>query len=225
MNLSHIKADDYLIEWHHARFPWSMIDIVWTAAIFLYFLPYICHQSMSDGYIKAYRARRSIFLLHITTSLTEVILYYFKLWHTGTPPVATVSDLMLCTIQGLSSFYLAERTHRSSKYRSRYTHATFHCMAVQRALATGLSIYYQSTTWNRASIKLLNSFIWARLIIHHVGKVLPMIETSQQRYTVGILGCHIIGLLEGGYPNGVPLYIGLMTLLLALDYRAQSYDK
>jgi hypothetical protein len=90
-------------------------------------------------------------------------------------------------------------------------------MALQRFLASGLGYYTSSPMWHRASIKLLHNFVWARFIIRITPDFITGLETFAARYTAGIIGCHLLGLWEGEYPNGTGIYMGLMAVLLAVD--------
>lgn len=69
-----------------------------------------------------------------------------------------------------------------------------------------------SAVWHRASVKLLHNFLWARFIIVCLPDFVSGLETIGRRYTAGIVGCHLLGEYEAGYPQGVGVYFGLMVI-------------
>lgn len=79
--------------------------------------------------------------------------------------------------------------------------------------------------WHNASTKLLHNLIRARFFIETVPSYVSGLETFANRYTAGIIGCHLMELWVEDYPNGIGLYIGILFMLLAFDRWEQTKNK
>lgn len=94
-------------------------------------------------------------------------------------------------------------------------------MSLQRIIAIAMALHTGEAYWNEASIALLNNFIWARIIIGaRIGGM-----SWKQKYVVGIVGSHLLGLYNGDYPHGIAIYCVLMMLLLNIDRWAKGREK
>ncbi|KAM5355123.1 hypothetical protein ACJ41O_001769 [Fusarium nematophilum] len=207
-----------------SNLPGISFELVWVASMFIYWTPYVIRKISNKRYSKSHHFPQPILILHALVSFAEVLTYHAKLWNTGVAPEPTLNDVILCIVQSLTSLYMASKIHHQPKAALEVTCATFQCMALQRLLATGLAVYLESAMWHKASIKLLNNFIWARIFILQSRQYIAGLDTHTKRYAAGIVGCHLMGIYEGDYTYGIGIYIGLMTLLLSFDKWAQNLD-
>ncbi|KAJ4319341.1 hypothetical protein N0V84_006426 [Fusarium piperis] len=210
-------------EWPHFKFNDFPIDHIYTLCIFAYWMPHMLRMMKSKGYAKAHHYHRSLLIVHAIVSIIEVILFHAKSWHLGHDPKANNMDLFLCAVQTLTSLAMIERMRFVPKLTLELSRASFHAMAFQRLLASGLAVYLASPEWHRASIKLLASFVWVRFLITWSSKFAG-INTYQQGYSIGQIGGILMGIYEGSYPHGIGIYVGMVISLLALDRWASKFD-
>ncbi|KAL6691258.1 hypothetical protein J3F84DRAFT_403739 [Trichoderma pleuroticola] len=194
----------------------------------IWLLPALCWQGprfwrtlKSNAFTRAYKMPYSIFAIHVVVSLVELVKYHRHSWlDPDDEQTASTLDVVLCVIQSWTSLYIASKHHHVRKTAMEVTRATFHCMGLQRILATGMALYTGASYWHVASIALLNNFIWARILIGaRIGGM-----RWRQRYVMGIVASHLLGMYNGDYPHGIAIYCGLMIFLLNLDTWAKGRD-
>lgn len=206
------------------------LELAWIAFVFIYWASHIARATSKTSYSKIFNIPQPVFLLHVFSSLAEVVRYHVHLGLTGQRPEATNVDLVICVLQSFSSFWLTSNIHRAPRGELELTRATFQAMAIQRLIATGLALQgggfgIDGPTWHRASVKLVQNFIWARFILLTISDLVAGLGTYGSKYTTAILGCHLMGMWEGGYPNGMGIYFGLLLVLLGFDKWAQRFKR
>ncbi|RTE80626.1 hypothetical protein BHE90_004864 [Fusarium euwallaceae] len=199
------------------------LDHIYTFCVFAYFIPHLIRMMKSKGLAKAHHYHRSLIISHIIVSIIEVVLFHVKSWYLGHDPKPNNIDLLLCVVQTITSLVMTERMRFTPKLTLELSRASFHSMAFMRVLASGLAAYSGSTEWNRASVKMLASFVWVRLFIAWSGKFAG-INTPQQRYSLGVCGGILVAIYEGSYPHGIVIYLATTFLLMALDRWASKFD-
>lgn len=197
-------------------------NILWIGPMLLWLAPRFYNTLKSTAFSRAYQMPYSIFALHVAISFTELVKYHGQVWlDKGANHAASTLDIFLCIVQCWTSLYITSHHHLLPKAAMEVTRATFHCMSIQRSFATAMAIHTGASYWHEASIMLLNNFIWARVIIgSRIGKL-----SWKQRYVVGIVGSHLLGMYNGKYPHGIAIYCGLMVFLLNIDGWAKGRDK
>lgn len=196
-------------------------NILWIGPMLLWLTPRFYKTLKSTAFSKAYQMPYGIFAIHVIISFIELVKYHGQVWlDHGANHAASNLDLILCIIQCWTSLYITSQHHLLPKAAMEVTRATFHCMAIQRIFATSMALHTGVSSWHEASVMLLNNFIWARVIIgSRIGKL-----SWKQKYVVGIVGSHLLGMYNGDYPHGIAVYCGLMMLLLNVDGWAKGRD-
>lgn len=200
-------------------------EIAWVAFAYLFWTPLIWKSTSSTAPARVRKISYASLTLHAVLCIAELLLYYIPFVLTGEIPKPSGLTLAVCILQSVSSFWITATLHRWPRGHLQATRAAFQCMALQRLVAAGIAYHSGSTFWHKASIKLLNNFVWARFIIHLLPKYVVGFESLHTRVTAGVVGCHFLGMWEGDYPNGNAIYMGLMFVLLALDRWGQGKKK
>ncbi|KAI1261790.1 hypothetical protein F5Y18DRAFT_400512 [Xylariaceae sp. FL1019] len=200
---------------------WGPYPILWIAPMLIYLSPRFYHTLKSTAFSRAYQMPYTLFAFHVFVSFVDLVKYHSRVWlDGGAGHPADYYDAVLCVLQCWTSLYITSQHHLLPKAAMEVTRATFHCMAIQRLIATAMALYTGEAYWHTASIMLLNNFIWARIIIgSKIGKL-----SWKQRYVVGIVGSHLLGMYNGNYPHGIAIYCGLMWTLLNIDGWAKGRD-
>lgn len=197
---------------------------IWAFCAYVFWMPHMARMIKSRGYAKAHHYHRSLLVVHAAVSLVEVVLFHAKSWRLGHEPRADSLDLWLCAVQTLTSLVMTERMRFVPKLTLELNRAAFQCMAFQRVLASGLSVYLGSPEWHRASIKMLSSFVWVRFLIMSSVR-LAGINNYQQGYSIGLISGILMAMYEGSYPHGIAIFVGVVASLMALDRWASKFDK
>jgi hypothetical protein len=201
------------------------VEVLWTACIFASSIPYLHRSLTTKGWEMSRKAPTYTLIPHILISLLEVIIYNTKQWQSNHDPLPTPLDLFLCMLQVSTALYLAEKQGNIPKAAAPpLARVAFHTMVFQRLLASGLAAYLGSAKWHRASIKVLHSFIWGRVLIAGA-RHLSAFETHFKAVMGGTVVSGLGGMYEGSYPHGNVIWIGCMVGLLALDKLGQQFDK
>ncbi|KAI0866436.1 hypothetical protein F4860DRAFT_139674 [Xylaria cubensis] len=195
--------------------------ILWIAPILVWLSPRFYQTLRSTAFSRAYHMPYSLFAFHVFVSFVELVKYHGQVWLTnGAEQTASQLDIVLCILQCWTSLYITSQHHLLPKAAMEATRATFHCMSLQRLIATGMAVYTGTSYWHTASVMLLNNFLWARVIIgSRIGNM-----SWKQKYVVGIVGSHLLGLYNGEYPHGIAIYCVLMWCLLNIDGWAKGRD-
>jgi hypothetical protein len=201
------------------------VEVLWTACIFASSIPYLYRNLTTKGWEMSRKAPTYTLIPHVLISVLEVIIYNFKQWQNKQDPLPTPLDLFLCMLQVSTALYLAEKQANVPKAAAPpLARAAFHAMVCQRLLASGLAACLGSAKWHRASIKVLHSFIWGRVLVAGA-RHLSAFETHAKAVTGGTVASGLGGMYEGSYPHGNAIWIGCMVGLLALDRLGQQFDK
>ncbi|KAK4210615.1 hypothetical protein QBC37DRAFT_376859 [Rhypophila decipiens] len=200
---------------------WPYRHILWITPMLLFLAPRFYNTLKSTAFSRAYHMPYPILALHVFISFVDLVKYHTQVFlANGSVHSASRMDLILCVIQCWTSLYITAQHHLLPKIAMEVTRATFHCMSVQRLFATAMAIHTGHPQWHEASIMLLNNFIWARVLIgSRMGRF-----SWKQRYGVGIVGSHLLGMWNGSYPHGIAIYCGLMFVLLNIDGWAKRRD-
>lgn len=193
-------------------------ELIWTISAFVLLSP-LTWKAVSGktrySYIR--HLPHIILLSHVASGFAEVLAYYIPLYRFGTAPPPDRLFLATCVCHSLSSIVLNASTWRVKTGQHDLVRATFNVMILQRLLAGGIAYYTGSLVWHNASIKLLNSYIWARIIVVYLSNYIAGFPNYGSRYTVGIVGAEVMGLWEGDYPHGMIMYFVLGSAFLWLD--------
>ncbi|KAM0197402.1 hypothetical protein ACHAPI_004862 [Fusarium lateritium] len=193
------------------------MEVLWTAFIFISAIPYLHRALTTKGWEMSRKAPMYTLIPHVLISLLEVIIYNTKQWQSTHDPLPASLDLLLCMLQVSTAMYLAEKLGNVTKAAApSLARAAFHTMVFQRLIATGLAVYLGSAKWHRASIKVLHSFVWGRVLIAGARHLSPF-DTHVKAVTGGTVVSGLGGIYEGSYPHGNAIWIGCMVGFLALD--------
>lgn len=200
--------------------------LFWTISAFLFLSP-LTWKAVSGktrySYIR--HLPHIILLSHVVSGFVEILAYYGPFYRYGTAPSPDRLFLATCVCHSLSSIILNASTWRVKAGQHDLVRATFNVMILQRLLAGGIAYYTGSLVWHNASVKLLNSYIWARLIVVYLANYITGFPTYGSRYTAGIVGAEIMGLWEGDYPHGMIMYFVLGSAFLWLDKWSSGKDQ
>ncbi|KAL2686870.1 hypothetical protein Neosp_004412 [[Neocosmospora] mangrovei] len=199
------------------------INHIYTFCMFAYFMPHLLRMMKSKGYARAHHHHLSLLIVHSVVSVIEVVLFHVKSWQLGHDPKANNIDLVLCVVQTITSLVMTERMRFIPRLTLELSRASFQSMAFMRVLASGLALYLGSTEWHRASVKMLASFIWVRLISRWSSRFAGF-NTYGQGYSLGVIGGILMGIYEGTYPYGIGIFMGTTLSLLAFDRWASKFD-
>nr|A0A1B4XBI5.1 RecName: Full=Sordarin/hypoxysordarin biosynthesis cluster protein P [Sordaria araneosa]BAV32160.1 hypothetical protein [Sordaria araneosa] len=201
---------------------WPYRHMMWIGPMLLFLAPRFYNTLKNTAFSRAYHMPYSILALHVFISFVDLANYHTQVFlANGAIHPASQIDALICIVQCWTSLYITAQHHLLPKIAMEVTRATFHCMSVQRLFATAMAIRTGDPRWHEASIMLLNNFIWARLLIAYckMGRF-----SWKQRYGVGIVGSHLLGMWNGTYPHGIAIYCGLMVVLLNIDGWAKGRD-
>lgn len=128
--------------------------------------------------------------------------------------VPEVLDTVACFVQALTALRLSKTLLRGDVT----TRPSYQTPALMRPFIGLAAIVHQSATIHRASVKLLHTFLYTRMIIFlakrlSVGKIHP--NTIIYAHTV-FLGA-IISIHDLGLPASIPIYIGLVGVVMVLN--------
>ncbi|KAI0543719.1 hypothetical protein F4679DRAFT_592307 [Xylaria curta] len=85
---------------------------------------------------------RSLFAFHVFVSFVELVKYNGQVWLTnGAKQTTSQLGIVLCILQCWTSLYITSQHHLLPKAAMEATRATFHCMSLQRLIATGMAVY------------------------------------------------------------------------------------
>jgi hypothetical protein len=151
-------------------------------------------------------------IVHNFTSILELAHYYSRLAALGYPPTPTRFESVLTVIQVATSLVLCAHVKKNQSE----PRATLHMMAAHRLWAAAMAAYFNDAAWNRASIKLLDNFIWIRYYVG-LAKGLAGMGTYLNRYRAGTALSHTFLLWLSDYPYGIPTYVMGYLALLAIN--------
>lgn len=193
-----------------------------TFELFLHILTYttilLYHTRRSAPvYVKTFNKRTSLpLLLHILAGLFEVLRYHLlAALHPSTPLTPTTLDLIACTLQSLTSLYLAKTLIRGSIS----TRPAYQAGALMR-VALGVAAWASGDAdLHRASVKIVNGFAYTRVVIAaQMVLGLDGWRAGREVYANGVFVGGLLAVWEAGVLGvGVPVYVGLVGVGMALN--------
>jgi hypothetical protein len=199
-----------LLAWVGEHKIWIEITLVT-----IFYAPFVLSSSWNvtqSWYSRFLRQPYYTLIVHNFASILELVHYYSRLAALGHPPTPTRFESVLAAVQLATSLVLCAHV---KKNRSE-TRATLHIMAAHRLWAAAMAAYFNDAAWNRASIKLLDNFVWLRYYTV-LGKGLAGMGTYLDRYRAGTALTHTFLLWLVDYPYGIPTYVAGYLALLAVN--------
>ncbi|ROW08537.1 hypothetical protein VPNG_06234 [Cytospora leucostoma] len=193
-------------------------EILFSIAMFS---PYLA-RTFSFSSPKRARARGYPYLTllaHILSSLFLVTRYHARYVRLRVWPEPETADLLGFSLFFLTSFYIEAYLSKNQLVGARVGFQTailMHCAVFTATWAMG-----GDTALFRTSVKLLNWFSWFRL----TARVLPVIDRRLRltknfgaRFELTCIMSTPLALWESGYPNGIPIHMGLVSVLMVAEH-------
>ncbi|CAG9954551.1 unnamed protein product [Clonostachys rosea f. rosea IK726] len=190
--------------------PDSMEPII-LLCTFLTVLVYHTRKSVPLYAAKFRKASKIPLYIHMVAGAAEIIRYHITAL--ADQPSPDLLDLALCLLQSATTLHLAKTLIRGDQT----TRPTYQVSGLIRPFLTLAALYADDEQLHRGSVKLVNGFIYVRLIIfsYRVLK-LDRVFTGPAVYAHAIFIGGLLAVYEAGFPFGVPAYViqvGLVTSL------------
>ena len=201
------KVPVFLRQWR------PQIDLLYTIILYTPFLlPAATRHFKSSKTAKMMGYPYKALLVHLIAGSIELLRYHVMAL--SAEPSADGIDVTLCILQAVTSMLLCKGINRGNKFVIR---TSFQALALQRMLATGISYATTSPTWHRASIKILNQFIYNRYLLGELVKLDIFPGGRPSAFSALVFASGSVALWEGDYPWGVPMFSALVLGLVAFE--------
>lgn len=190
-------------------------EILFTIALYSSFLAKHITLSTTPKRARARGFPYPTLLVHILTSYALVARYHVRYAGMRTWPVPDTTDLVAFTIFSLTRIHLEAIKARPQPVAFRASIHTAILLQIGMFAASWLG--GRDPALFRTSIKLFNWFAWFRLTVPALDVIEPRLKPMRNigpKVEVAALVSMSISLWEAGYPYGVPLQIGLLSLLV-----------
>lgn len=166
------------------------------------------------AYNKKYRKSSNAPLFaHIAAGLFEVFRYDLRALHG--PVYADSLDLIACAVQSFTNLYLVRTLLRGDKY---ITRPAYQAPAFLRIIFTVAACLLGSPSLHRASVRVVNAFVYTRTIIFVLGRINILRDSSYATiYEIGVFLGAVMGVAEGGLTGGVPVYVASVAAVAVLN--------
>ncbi|KAK7747893.1 hypothetical protein SLS53_001145 [Cytospora paraplurivora] len=192
-------------------------EILFSIAMFSPFLA----RTFSSSSPKRARARGYPYLTllaHILSSLFLVIRYHVRYVRLRVWPELDTTDLLVFSLFFLTSFYIEAYLAKGQLVGVRagfQTAILMHCAVFTASWARG-----GDTALFRTSVKFVNWFSWFRLTARLLPVIDPRLRLTKNfgaRYELTCILSTPLALWESGYPNGIPIQLGLVSVLMVAE--------
>ncbi|KAH6889848.1 hypothetical protein B0T10DRAFT_561427 [Thelonectria olida] len=156
-------------------------------------------------------------IIHIAAGLFEAIRYHIC---ESMGPVSSpdIFDFVACLAQSLTSLMLAKKAMRGDKT----TRPSYQAPGFVRPVLSTLAFIHGDAGMHRASVKLLNGYLYVRVYIFLAeGSGLNKTYSYSTIYAQSIFLASVLAFYESGLPGGLPGYLVLVGVLTTLN-RASS---
>jgi hypothetical protein len=190
----------------------TAVELVLTALLYTPLLLYSAWRVFTKPYKMHYRRRHPVVVVHNFVAVAELVHYYARLAALGRPPAPTPLETALAVVQIASSMVLNAGLGKDLSG----SRATFHVAGMQRLFAVVMAAHFGDAAWNRASIKILDSFFGLRLMFA-LNPYLAGVTSWRDIYRFGMILCHAMCLWVVDYPFGLPVLVVGHLVLLAVN--------
>lgn len=200
----------------HIQRPFSLLIII----LFLCIVSYHTRRT-APAYRAKFRKRTSLPLqIHIMAGSFEILRYHILTTLGQATP--DVFDLVACLLQSYTNLVLAKTLIRGEKT----TRPSYQVAGFLRPIIGVVAFVSGSPDYHCASVKLVNAFIFTRMIIF-VARALRLgkIHSQPTIYAYAVFLGGVLSVYESGLSGGVPAYIGLVAMLTALNQYVSEYLK
>jgi len=140
------------------------VELLYT--IIIYFVAFNLHtQHTAPMYARTFAKEKkyisTALILHIFAGVAEVAFFHREQWVMGIarPDIIT---FLLCIMQSITNLILAKFLRRGYPV---ITRPSYQAGAILRPILSGLALIRRDPDMHRSSVKIINAFIYTRLII------------------------------------------------------------
>lgn len=151
--------------------------------------------------------------VHIIAGLFEIFRYHTRALNG--PVIPDRLDYLTCLLQSVTNLILAKTLLRGD-YTTR---PTYQVAGIIRPILGAVALSTGSAELHRASVKLVNGFMYTRLVIF-VEKALYIdrLSSNSVLYARGVFIGAILSVCDAGLPAGVPIYIIWIGLVTSMNH-------
>ncbi|UPK92548.1 hypothetical protein LCI18_003483 [Fusarium solani-melongenae] len=156
--------------------------------------------------------------LHILSASFELVRYYAQAINEDVLP--DVLDTAACFVHSATTLGLANQLLRGDQT----TRASYQAPGLMRPFVAVVALLYQSVFVHRAAVKLLNAFLYTRLVIFFAKRFkMNKIHPFATIYAHGVFLGAVVAIYDSGLPARVLVYIGMVGAMMVLNrYVADS---
>lgn len=197
-------------EFKHTMTSFGVEKMLYALPVVFAGLIIIHHTSWSyPRYVSTFRKRSSFpLILHIAAGSFELVRFHVTAaFHAPTPDAF---DLVAALVQSATNLYLAKTLVRGNET----TRPSYQAGGIMRPIVSTIAFFKGDAYLHRGSVKLVNSFIYTRMIIYlaqHMG--LSKTFSQSTIYAFGVFLGAVIAVSESQLPLGVPIYIAFVGIL------------
>ncbi|VUC34279.1 unnamed protein product, partial [Clonostachys rosea] len=189
-----------------------------TIIVFISVLLYHTRHS-APKYKITFRKRSQIpLVLHIISGAFEIIRFHAL--STIRPPIPTGLDLFASLVQSLTTLQLVKTLTRGDVT----TRPTYQVAGMVRPPLSLLAFALGDAQLHRGSVKLVNGFIYVRIIIY-ISRLLQLqrVFNGSATYAYAVFLGGIVAVYESKLPGGIPIYLGLVGLCISTNRSVTEY--
>ncbi|CAG9990970.1 unnamed protein product [Clonostachys byssicola] len=164
------------------------------------------------------KASKTPLHIHMVAGAAEIIRYHITAL--TDQPSPDLLDLVLCLLQSATTLHLAKTLIRGDQT----TRPTYQVTGLARPFLTLAALYTDDEQLHRGSVKLVNGFIYVRLIIFSYRVLnLDRVFTGPAVYAHAIFIGGLLAVYEAGFPFGVPAFVIQVGLMISLHRFVTDY--
>ncbi|ORY65758.1 uncharacterized protein BCR38DRAFT_522685 [Pseudomassariella vexata] len=175
----------------------AFIELIWVFSTYFYIITNHTLRRPLPIFKKTFKpSRNGSLLFHLAIPLFEVVRYHVQAVH-GTVR-SDFFDLLLCLAHSFTCYRLTKTRKFPHQLIMR---PTFQTIITIRVLTAVIAFTSASPFWHRATIRILNAFVYPRLLVKSLG-VLGILPNYSSTYTAStfvacILAVHDTEILFG----------------------------
>ncbi|KAJ2901987.1 hypothetical protein MKZ38_001128 [Zalerion maritima] len=157
--------------------------------------------------------------VHVLAGLFEIVRYHTKA--VQGPVLADSLDILACLLQSGTNVYLAKFLLRGDKLLTR---PAYQAGGLLRPFVSFLAYAYRSPSLHRSSVKIVDGFVYTRLVIwvsHRLG--LHHSFSGPGVYSYGVFLGALLGISYSGLCHGVPIYLSAMAAILVVSRKVTLF--
>ena len=191
----------------------SSAELLWHVLFYGAPIFYHTRRSVLSYRVKFRKSTPLPLAAHVLAGLFEVFRYY-SLACRG-PVLPDALDLAASLVQAGTGLALNKTLLRGDRH---VTRASYQVVCLWRPVLSGLAFWLQAAALHRSSVKIINAFVYTRLIIFLAYRLrLNAMYKDSTLYAIGVFFGGLLGVNDSGLSGGVPAYILAVGIAILLN--------